>query len=441
MLFAVAVTAAVGSGQTPPIKPQTPTASPGPALKISGPELQELAGRPLSSSEAVKIALARSPRQRSASSAVRLAEGRARQVRSGTNPSVVISGTLADNDPIKGSGLTGFSTSGGLTISQLILDFGRARLDVRQFDTLVHASRAFLLSEEAEIAASTKIAFFDAIESSDTLAAAESNLENRQRQLDLADARVGEGLGSPADLVRARGAHAEAVSQLETARAGSIGALARLAELMGVDPRTPLNLSREGLEEQFVFESIEDLVREAAAARPEIVEAKLRAQAAGFAVGSAKLSTAPRLTGFAEITGRGQGEGFTSASRVLGIVISWPILDGGLKSGRTNEAKAAQDAAKAELETVSRLVVREVTEAFANIEVAKRRIAAAEVQLANARELVRISEGRYRGEVGSFLEVTDAQATLFAAERNLASARADYMRSATLLRRAVGRRP
>lgn len=439
--MALASSAVVAFSQTPPIKPQTPTASPGPAINISGPEMQELAGRELTSEEAARIALARSPRHRSAASAVRAAEGRVRQVRSGMNPAVQVSASASQSETIRGTGDSGVSTSAGLTLSQLLLDFGRTRMEVRQFETLVGATKAALLAEEAHIAADTKSAFYDALESADALSAAESNLANRQRQLELADARVGEGLGSPADLVRARAAHAEAVNQLEEARAASIRSLTILAELMGIDPRTPLKLSREGVEAPFQVEALEALVLEAGKTRPEIAEAKLRLQAAGFAVGSAQLSDAPRLSGFAELSGRGPDDRFTNAFSSLGIVLTWPIFDGGLKAGRNKEAKAAQEEARANLETISRQVIREVTQAFADVEASKRRIAAARVQFANAQELVRISEGRYRGEVGTFLEVTDAQSSLFAAERGLASALADYERAATRLRKAVGRRP
>jgi outer membrane protein len=72
------------------------------------------------------------------------------------------------------------------------------------------------------------------------------------------------------------------------------------------------------------------------------------------------------------------------------------------------------------------------------LDTALRRLTTAQAQVQIARELLRVSEGRYQGGIGQFLEVTDAQNLLFSAERTLAQTESNVRVATARLQRAVG---
>ena len=104
----------------------------------------------------------------------------------------------------------------------------------------------------------------------------------------------------------------------------------------------------------------------------------------------------------------------------------------------TKQAEASVDSAKANLETASLNVVAQVNQAYTDLKTAQLRSVTAATQVANAAELVRISEGRYNGGIGTFLEVQDAQSSLYTAQRNLLAAKTDLQRANARLQRAIG---
>jgi outer membrane protein TolC len=164
-------------------------------------------------------------------------------------------------------------------------------------------------------------------------------------------------------------------------------------------------------------------------------------KALGGAIEFSRRLNAPALTFNANLSTRGEEDPLTNQTSNLGIGISWPLGDGGLAAARTREARANRAVAEAELRTLVLSIVGEVVAASFEVTAAEQRLTTALIQVENARELLRISEGRYRGGVGDFLEVTDAQDALFAAERNRATAEADLQTARARLRRAVGISP
>jgi len=172
--------------------------------------------------------------------------------------------------------------------------------------------------------------------------------------------------------------------------------------------------------------------------RPEVLEARERISAAQFGVSVARKTSAPSVGLNAGLAGRGPNDPFQSQTATLGVSVNWQFGDGGFSAGRQREARAVEEAARATLIGVSQQVVSDVSQAYLDLLNAEQRVATAEDQLANARELLRISEGRYAGGIGQFLEVTDAQASLFTAERNVVQSRNDVQRARARLTRALG---
>ena len=443
LLGACLVTSTAGA-QTPAVKPQTPDIKVPAPITIPAPnDPNVMAGKAaLTVEEAVQIALQRQSTIRSAQAGVEAAKGRTQQSKSDLGPQFSASAGITEQRQLKGATQgtpNRFSTS--VSVDQLLFDFGRTRNAVRQQEALERATRFTLEREIQDVALNTRLLYFDLVEALRQIKTAEDNLANRQRQLDLAAARVGSGLGSPADEVRAKTNFADGVLALETARQAALDTRVFLAEQMGIDPRTPLTPTGEDSPGATPpTTQLMPLVDEALKNRPEIAEAQQRLMAAGLGLAVAKLSNAPSVSLNGNISNRGADDPLASSTGTLAVFLSWRFGDSGFTAGRTREAKALEEQARASLEDASQRIISEVSRALTNALSARNRVETAVAQVANARELQRISEGRYRGEIGQFLEITDAQNSLFAAERNLNQAISDANRADARLRRALGRR-
>jgi outer membrane protein len=121
-------------------------------------------------------------------------------------------------------------------------------------------------------------------------------------------------------------------------------------------------------------------------------------------------------------------------SWAIGAQLLWPIFQGGITKGVVHTAEANLSYADAALEA-ERLQVRfDVLQAVLTLRATKVAIDASREALVNAREQLRLAEGRYQSGVGSIIELGDAQiaatnaaAQVVQADFNLATARAQLL--------------
>jgi outer membrane protein TolC len=427
--------------QTPPIKPQTPDIKVPPPITIPGPDAPEIAAgaMPLGIEEAVDIALNRQAAIAIAKGNVQVAEGQTQAARSALLPQLTATAGTSEQQVFRGTAQVGsnrFST--GISLSQLLFDFGRTRDQVRQLSTLEEASRATLTDTQREVAYQARVAYFNLAQNLENVRISQENVDNRQRQLSEAEARVDAGLGSPGDFVRAKTSLADAVIALESARNNATDATVLLAERLGIDPRTPIIPSASAAVSAPVGNELGELVKIGLEQRADVKAAQFRVTAASLGVAVAKLTSTPRVSLVAGVSARGANDPFESQSGSIGLNLSWTFGDSGLTAGNTKAARGQEEVARATLVDLSKQVISEISRALVDVQTARQRLETAQAQVANAQELVRISEGRYSGGIGTFLEVTDAQSSLYSAQRNLTQATADTQRAASALNRAIG---
>ncbi len=432
--------AVVGFGQqTPPIKPQTPDVKVPAPVTIPPAQDIEVGAKPLGLDEAVAIALKRQGDVAIAAAGVQVAEGQTQAARSALLPQLSANAAFTNQRVFEGTAQVGSNRfSSGVTASQLLFDFGKTRDQVRQFQQLEAAAKATLTNTEQEVAYQTRVAYFNFSQNQENVRISEENLANRQRQFAEAEARVDSGLGSPGDFVRAKTSLADAVIALESARNTALDSQILLAEQLGIDPRTPITPVSGAAVSAAPTEELNELVTTGLNRRADVVAAQRRVAAASLGVSVARLSNAPRVTLTGSVSARGADDPFESQSGAIGLNLTWLFGDSGLTAGNTKAAKGQETIARTQLVDLSKQVISEISRALVDLKTARQRLETSQAQLANAAELVRISEGRYSGGLGTFLEVTDAQSSLFAAQRNVAQASADVQRAQAALNRAIG---
>jgi outer membrane protein len=117
-----------------------------------------------------------------------------------------------------------------------------------------------------------------------------------------------------------------------------------------------------------------------------------------------------------------------------GATLTWQLFQGGLTNAQVDEARANLVGLDAQIETLRQQIRVDVEQARLSVRATKAVLVASDEVVINARERLRLAEGRYATGVGNGIELADAQLALTSAlaqriqaEYNLAAARANLV--------------
>ncbi len=433
---------ATANSQTQPIQPKTPDVKVPPQLTLPPPKEVTLGSQPLAADEAVAIALKNQPLTGIAKGSLMSAQGRTQQAGSGLLPDFNANAAYTQTSFIRGT-QTGSSQSGSqytssASVTQLLFDFGRTRDSLRQEEALERSSGHLVTRTQQTVALDVRLALHTFAQSIEDVGTSDANVTNRQRQLDEAQARLNSGLGAPGDVVSAKTSLASAVIALTSARDTALNSRVALAQLMGIDPRTPITpaastepkLENEGDLQRLVETALKD--------RPDLKSAEDQVAAARYSVSFAEKGNLPKITVGAGVGSRGQTDPLATETGTFSINLTWNFADSGFTAGAVKTAKGSELAAHQTLIQVGQQVVSDVSQAFVDLQSANQRVDLANVEVANALEFLRISEGRYNGGIGVFQDILTAQSALVTAQRDQSQAKADVERARARMRAAIG---
>jgi len=426
--------------QTPPIVPKIKeTPLPAPVTLPPPPAVSpDVPNRPLTAEEAAAIALHHQPGITIAQASINAAKGRVKQARSGLLPTV--HGTAGyTNTALNPADLpvlnNGYQLSASL--NQLIFDFNHTRDVVREAQAQQTAAGANLTRAQSDLVLQVKQAFYTYAQNIRLVSVNEANVKAAQSHLALAQARLNTGLGLPADVVRAQTAVADAIFNLNLANNNAANSRVALAELMGIDPRTPVEPA-DTSEPPMATNDVNALVNQAIAQRPEMKQAQANIVASRYGLSAAKTSNAPALTATAGWLQRGSDFPPGDDTLTYGVALQFTPFDAGLTAGRVEEARANLQAAQAQLDSTRLGVISDVSQAYLNLRTAEQRAVTADAEYANAQEALRLVEGRYKAGMGTFLDVLDAQTALVTADTNRVNAISAVNQARAALARAIG---
>jgi outer membrane protein TolC len=187
------------------------------------------------------------------------------------------------------------------------------------------------------------------------------------------------------------------------------------------------------------------LLSEAYKNRPEILEAEAQVSAGKRGLQYARRSSLPSFRFAVEDIYTANSTPLERKNQeALVFDISVPIFDGGLAREAVKEQHGVIAQAEINRRNAQGQVQVDVQSAYIALEQARKRTAVANVEVAQARESLRVSLVRYRAGVAQTgvspqLELRSAQETLAQAENNLVNAIYDYNSARAQLDRATGR--
>ncbi len=416
--------------------------------------------RVLTLAEAVRNARERQPQLLQAQAGSRAAGARADQARSGLLPQLTgtasyaretanfaprpgltttSSGTATTSGQTAGS--SSFHTvnfySFGATLSQLIYDFGQTSGKWRAAQASSEAQRDSEHATLFQVTLGVQTAFFTARAAKDLVGVARDNLANQDAHLRQIEGFVRAGTRPEIDLAQARTDRANAAVQFINAQNTYETTKAQLNQAMGVEAATDYDVASDTLppvdgEEQ----PLDPLLSEALGHRPDYAALEQQARSQELTLRSVNGGYAPSLGVSTGITDVGQALDSTTWNWNATVTLTWNIFQGGLTRAQSQEAEANLDSARAQIATLRQQVRVDVVQAQLAVRANRETLSAAGEALVNARERLRLAEGRYQAGVGNVIELGDAQVALTTAaaqrvqaEYNLASSRAQLLRA------------
>lgn len=332
-----------------------------------------------------------------------------------------------------------YSRSASMGISQAIDISGGLRASRRLARSGADIAALDLERTREQTTLDVKTAFYQVLRAQAGLSVAQATVASLEEHLRQVLAFYEAGTVAQYDVLKAE-------AQVANARQGEIAARnavdlakAALNNTMGIDVATPLQLTHEE-PVRIIRPDYQESLALAYERRVEVQQADENVDLAQAGVSLAQAGARPTLGVGANINWNGDTTAFNprAVQWNASAVISYPLLDGGLARSRVDEARANVAGARVTQEEVREGVALEVQQAILSLREAAERMEAADRNVTQAAEALRLAKLQYREGLTTAIEVTDAQALLTQAESNQVNARYDYLVAQARFERATG---
>ena len=408
---------------------------------------QDPGSTPLTLQQAEQIALQNHPLIRAAQYGADAARQAVRETRSPYFPTAFGSVTGADAESgsrIAAGGLNNpiiynrFST--GVTIGQLLTDFGRTHALVQSSSLNAQAQEAGVGGRRADVILGVDRAYFDVLRAQAVQRVAQDTVNARQLVVDQVTALAASGLKSSLDVSFANVNLSEARLLLAQAEGDVRGSLANLGTALGGSQTVTYALAEEPLPAAPPEDSA-PLIAEALRDRPDVAAERFTAQAA------AKLADAEHdllLPSIAAVGTFGVTPyhqiGIDDRYAAVGVNVNVPLSNGGLFAARHAEALFRAKAEDQRERDVENRVSRDVQLAWLNARTAFQRLGLTDQLFDQATQALDLAQQRYNLGLSSIVELSQAQLNKTEAQLAQASAKYEYQAERAELEYQIGAR-
>ena len=418
----------------------------------------------------IATALERSGDARAAHARTVQARGSALRAWSGILPTVSTEVSYSQTRPDKRSAVRGFADADANAPPDTLLlapksEFysvgGSASMNILSIPAITEKRRQDLLkggAHHAEAEARNTVAFtvkqryFELVKAVHLAQVSRESERLARDEETRSEALFTVGTVARGDVLKARARRAQ--TQLDRISATNQVDIARskLAQSIGVDPGTAIDIE-ESLNENVAVPDSLAAIRTALQVRPGLSQSASAERAARAGLFGAKAVRLPRVTANVSVDrskvidqlefdpGSVAFEDERYATRWQGsVALSLPLFDGLAIEGNTRSAKGALLEAEANRRQEELDVAVEVQQAWLGLREAVERIAVAKEGLTSAEEDYKFSKGRYELGAGTILDLLNAEVSLEQARRSHVDALVDAKVAEADLERAIGER-
>jgi outer membrane protein len=422
---------------TPAVQyPPTGSAQPSPPAPMTARPLQ------LTVQDAEMLALQNNPQISVARLLALASQQVTRQVKSAYFPTAY--GSITAVEPEPGSRISAGAlnnpviyerVAGGVTLAQLITDFGRTNNLVATAALRAKAAGMNSAATAAQIKLAVDQAFYNALQAKAELKVAEQTVNARQVVSDQITTLFNNKLRSQLDVSFANANLSQAQLLLLDAQNNYQAALSALSEILGFTGQQSYELADTDGALTAPSDAIAPLVDQAFSNRPEIAAQSYEYQA------SQRFRKAERDLLLPDIRVVGTVGGVPTGAPELdtwygavGVNVNVPIFNGFLYPARAKEAALRSQAESERLRDLKDHIANDVRTSWLNTQTAYRRIAVTQQFVDQTTMAVDLSQTRYKLGLASIVELSQAQLQQTEAQIQFTAAKYQYRITQAILR-------
>lgn len=330
--------------------------------------------------------------------------------------------------------------AGGLTLSQLITDFGRTNNLVAASALHAKAANMNSMATADQIRLAVDQAFYNALQSFTEQKVAEQTVAARQLVSDQVSTLFKNKLRSELDVSFADANLAQARLLLLDAQNNYQAALSQLSLVLGFPTQQRFDLVETDTTLNPPADSVNQLVDQAYLNRPEIMAQDYEYRAAQHFQKAERDLLLPSVealgvVGKAPLASDFNGTNpFTNWYGAAGVNINIPIFNGFLYPARSKEAALRAQASQEQLRDLKDRIANDVRTSWLNAITAFNRISVSQQFVNQTNLALNLSQARYQLGLSSIVELSQAQLQQTAAQIQYAAARYQYRIAQSVLR-------
>ncbi|MCA6966798.1 TolC family outer membrane protein [Pectobacterium carotovorum] len=359
--------------------------------------------------QAILRAFARNPQIAQASAQIRVGEADLRVAQSAWFPQIGLSGNVGRSDQSDTGGTMSNNSTAGLTLKQLLYDFGKTGGSIDEQHSLSDAYRYQLYGTMTTVGQQTLLTYLKVKRYQELSQAAERNITSLSLVKDTATLRAEAGLSTQSDILQAETRIAGMRATLEQYRALERSSLAQLSVLTGVLPTALPDLPRALLQQKITLKALPYQQSNA------VLSAQSKQEASRHRIRQAEAQHFPTIAVQAGRT-RYETDRRNYWDDQLQLVVEAPLYQGGAVSARVDAASGTREAAQAEVEAAKLDMNQKASTAYADLIGAQQREKASQQQITSATYTRNVYQDEYKLSKRSLNDLLSVEQDVLQAE-------------------------
>ncbi len=400
----------------------------------------------------LKIGLHRSTKIKSAIEQINLAVAQYEQVKTVKNATLQLDGIGQLQGPSNSIDLVipgivneklvfsrDYNIVGQLSLQQLITTFGRIEHNIAASFINIKATQEKMETEKSNVVFSVKQSFYYVLKMEALIRVAVDYVNQSKDYLNNAYSLYKNGMVSRYDVVRSELSVSEAMQSLVTAKMNFM--LANANYLYNLDYGHDYTFHLVAREKNVLKDSVklDDLYVSGLTNRHEIKELDENIRAAKELLEAARKNNTPSVY----LSGQYNQMTKTSVSEEyswnVGLSVSIPVLDGGIREAKIKEAESNIRYAEIAMDSLQKQIKLQIEQSFLKLKEAKVIFKAALKDVQTSEEGYRMSKIRYKNGLSTTVEMEDSIRTLNRSSVNFIDAICNYRIALAELENSIGR--
>lgn len=333
----------------------------------------------------------------------------------------------------------------GLTVSQLVTDFGHTHELVKSSNERAKAQQENVVTTREEVLLQVDQAYFAVLRAQSVLTVAQQTVKERQLVSDQVTELEKNKIRSGLDVSFANVNLAQAQLLLIQAQNDVQASFAQLSAALGYSDQRTYQLADQPVPPAPASD-IAPLIQQALRDRPELIAQRLNVQSAqSYTTAERDLwfptVSAIGVAGLVPVVGKG---GLASSTlpapryAAAGFNVNIPIFNGHQFGALRAEANYRAQAENQNLRDLQNRIIRDVQTAWLNANSGFQRLSVTQQLLNQANDALELAQSRYRLGLSSIIELSQAQLNQTQAEIEQASSKYDFQAQISALNYQLG---